>query len=537
MSSVFKFFGEIGLKSDEVEKGLKKVSSDSESTASKMTATFKKAAIAVGSIFAVGKIIDFGKIAVEAAANAQALEAQFEQVFGSMQGEANKMIEGMSKEFGMLPERIMPGFTQLSSMFMGVGMDQELAMATAEKATMAAADAAAFYDTSMENAQGSITSFVKGNYEAGESVGIFANDAQMAQFAIEQGVVSSTAEWQKLDEATKQATRVDYIENMQEMSGATGQASREADGLENVMGNLKASWQKFLAVVGAPILKAVIPIIQGITNGVVWLAEAILPATESLGDFLQSFMEPFQVVYGLIVSLFDLLNGGTEIDQIISLQKLGLTRSDIDKFLSFVDGFKSFIDSTKKAIGKEFKKLKDWFDDFVYIFKEIDFGLLMEKLSEFGELGLETFQKIAEGLKKYIEPMLTYWKNIFNIIKDLFKGVITAFNQAMRGDWSGAFDTLKTAIGTALINMADNVLTAWASIWENVKSLVTGIDWGATAQSIMTFLGNAISGAVEFLGDIAGIIKGWVESKLGLESGASWGTIGQKVLNFHMCFL
>lgn len=530
MSSVFKFFGEIGLKADEVEKGLKKASSDSESTASKMTDTFKKAAIAIGSIFAAGKIIDFGKMAVEASANAQAMEAQFEQVFGAMQGQATQMIDGMSEEFGILPERLMPGYTQLTSMFKGVGMESEKAMETAKTATSAAADAAAFYDTSMESAQGSITSFVKGNYEAGESIGIFANDAQMAQHAIETGVVSSTKEWKALDEATKQATRVDYIENMQEMSGASGQAAREMDGLENVLGNLKSSWNTFLAVVGAPILQAVIPILQGITSAVLWLSEAVKPATASMGEFFEGIAQPFEQAYGLIMSLFDLLNGGTEFDQIVSLQKLGLTRADIDMFMNFVDGFKSFVDVIKKSVKREFKQLKSWFDDFADILGEIDFGLLLERLVEFGKIALETFEDIANGTLDFLEPVIKFWGNAFDTIKDLFKGLVTAFNQAMSGDWSGAFDTLKTAIGEALTSMGDNILTYWSEIWDNVKEFTSSIDWGSVATTIMTAIGTALQLRAEFLGDIGATIKSWISEKLGLGEDGSWGDIGSKIL-------
>ena len=275
MNNLFEMAGEIVIKMDGAVDDLEKVTHKAGETADSVVDKFKGAAKLLAGVFAVDKIIDFGKLAVEASANAQALEAQFEQVFGNMQDEATSVIDDMSKEFGMLPNRIKPSFTQLTSMFKGVGMEASDAMDTAEQVTTSAADAAAFYDVSMESAQASLTSFIKGNYQAGESVGVFATDAQLAQFAIEQGVVSSTAEWQKLDEATKMATRADYVTNMQEMSGATGQAARESEEFENVMGNLRQAWQDFLAIVGAPILEAVIPIIQGVTTAIQEIPEVI----------------------------------------------------------------------------------------------------------------------------------------------------------------------------------------------------------------------------------------------------------------------
>lgn len=267
MGEIFKLFGTIGLNNDEANKGIDETTGKAKSSSSKIAGFFKKAAVAIGTVFAVDKIISFGKMTLEAAASAKAIQAQFDQVFGDVSGIAQNTIEGLGKEFGMLPNRLKQPFTNATSMFKGLGMSTEDAMAQAEKAVTAAADAAAFYDVSYEQANGALNSFIKGNYEGGESIGIFANDTQMAQYAIKQGIVGSTAEWQKLDEATKQATRLEYAQNMQEQAGAMGQAARESEGYENVMGNLKQAWMDFQAIIGAPVLAAVIPILQNITSG------------------------------------------------------------------------------------------------------------------------------------------------------------------------------------------------------------------------------------------------------------------------------
>lgn len=303
LNNLFEFAGNIQVKIDDATKSIENVTNKAEQETNKMVGFFKKASVAIGTVFAIDKVIDFGKLAVEASASAQALEAQFEQVFGDMQDKATGTIDGMAKEFGMLPNRIKPSFTQLTSMFKGVGMEASDAMDTAEQVTTSAADAAAFYDVSMESAQQSLTSFIKGNYQAGESVGIFATDAQLAQFAIEQGVVSSTAEWQKLDEATKMATRADYVTNMQEMSGATGQAARESEEYENVMGNLRQAWQDFLAVVGAPILEAVIPVIQGVTSAIIAIPEVIDSVIERYKLWSEQHPILSSLLEGLILGL------------------------------------------------------------------------------------------------------------------------------------------------------------------------------------------------------------------------------------------
>lgn len=271
INEIFKLFGTIGLNNKEANEGIDETTGKAEKSSGKIAGFFKKAAIAIGTAFAVEKLINFGKMTVEAAASAQALQAQFEQVFGDLQGESTKAINEMAKEFGMVPSRLKPGMTKMTSMFKGLGMDTEEAMGKATHAVELSADAAAFYDVSFESANQSLTSFLKGNYEAGEAIGIFANETQMAQFAISKGIVGSTQDWQALDEATKQATRLEYAANMQEMAGATGQAARESDGYENQMGNLKQAWQDFLAIVGGPILE---PVVAGLQKVSEWLTTA-----------------------------------------------------------------------------------------------------------------------------------------------------------------------------------------------------------------------------------------------------------------------
>ena len=99
------------------------------------------------------------------------------------------------------------------------------------------------------------------------------------------------ADWKTLDEAGKQVARLEYAKAMQESAGATGQASRESDNLQNVLGNLKSAWQGFLAVVGEPILALTIPIVKGLTGAIVWATEGIRGFFDSIkgSAFLESF--------------------------------------------------------------------------------------------------------------------------------------------------------------------------------------------------------------------------------------------------------
>ena len=108
----------------------------------------------------------FAAFGVNAAANTQAVQAQFTQTFGELEGEAKSSVDALGKEFGMVPNRIKPAFAQTTAQFKGLGLDTAAAMEQASKATTVAADASAFYDTSMEGAQSALNSFIKGKIVA-----------------------------------------------------------------------------------------------------------------------------------------------------------------------------------------------------------------------------------------------------------------------------------------------------------------------------------------------------------------------------------
>ena len=59
---------------------------------------------------------------------------------------------------------------------------------------------------------------------------------------------------------------------------------RESDGWENVIGNLKEAWKQFQAVIGKPLLQALVPIIKSITSAIQTLTEVASKATQAMSE-------------------------------------------------------------------------------------------------------------------------------------------------------------------------------------------------------------------------------------------------------------
>lgn len=286
---------------------LKKASGEVEGFGSKMKGAFTAigAAAAAGAAIAGGAMLKYGTDAVNAAAEMQAVNAQFDQVFGDLGGKATQVLADMGKEFNMLPERLKAPLAQTTSMFKGLGLSTEDAMTQAATAVTMASDAAAFYDTSFENANSALNSFIKGSYEAGESIGLFASETQMAAWAAE----NLGLDWKNLDEAGKQVARLEFAQAMQEAAGATGQASREGEALTNVQGNLKSAWQTMLATLGEPILPMVTDWMAQLTEKIQnFDAEALIAQVK---DFYERGKETIKMVKDFLEVWSPLLAGIT----------------------------------------------------------------------------------------------------------------------------------------------------------------------------------------------------------------------------------
>lgn len=458
MGEIFKLFGTIGINNKEANKGIDETTGKAEGAGSKIAGFFQKAAVAIGTAFAAKKLIDFGKTVVEAAASAQAIKAQFEQVFGENRTQATDAVNAMAEQFGMLPNRIMPSFTALTSKFKGLGMTTEEAMAQATTATNIAADAAAFYDKSMEESQSALNSFVNGSYEAGESIGLFANETQLAGWAAQ----NLGVDWNTLDEAGKQVARLEFAKAMQEAAGATGQASRESDSYENQLGNLKQAWSDFAALVGAPILDIAVQGLQTVTG---WLQTA--------GEKVQEFQTWFS-------------NLKTEVSDSVAWETLKTVMQPVfDAIQTFKD---NMADSTFLSdMATKFGEIKD-------AVLGIDFVKLKDDFQTF----VDTYLPIIAGIGGTVAVFAAISGGIA-----LVNGAI-----ALGGAISAAASLGYTAVGVAILSINWPLVALVAAIavaiaagvwlwqnWDMVKAKAIEI-WGAIKEFFTVTLANIVSDMV-----------------------------------------
>ena len=199
---------------------------------------------------------------IESAADVKAEESAFKQTFGDLGDAASEAIGRVADSSGILQTRLNTLGSKIYAFARSSGGDATESMSLMERALQAAADSAAYYDTSVEQATETLQSFLKGNFENDAALGLSATETTRNAAAME----LFGQKYNDLSEIQKQQTLLKMVEDSQKLSGAMGQAAREADGWENVTGNLSEAWRQFQANVGTPFLESLIPVIQDITE-------------------------------------------------------------------------------------------------------------------------------------------------------------------------------------------------------------------------------------------------------------------------------
>ena len=316
---LFKLFGTIAVNNGEAMAAIGDTTDKAEGSKSKIVSAFKKIGTAVAAGLAVDKLKDFGLSCVEAASNVSAMNSQFSQVFGKLEKDASKKLSTISDNTGILENRMKGSFTQIAAFAKTGGMDTADALSLADRAMIAVADSAAFYDRSLEDTTESLQSFLKGNYENDAALGLSATET--TRNAASNKLYGKS--FKDLSEAQKQLTLLQMVEDANKASGALGQAARESDTWTNQTGNLQQAWENFKAVIGSNFLEPVVDVVKRLSEGIQKLGEKfqdakqwVLENKDSLNEVKEKMQEIAEII-PYVVGLFSALKIGMAIQSAV----------------------------------------------------------------------------------------------------------------------------------------------------------------------------------------------------------------------------
>lgn len=242
--------------------------SKAESAFLKMQKPLSTLNIALGNLMARGfssainGLKNFASSMISTAAEVEAEKAQYEQAFKEIGDAAQTAFSGMSADLGIFDSRLKTVGTKSFTQFKGAGLEADEALVLMDKHMRIAADAAAYFDIPLEEADTLLRSFERGNTEAGDSLLLFSSEAQRNTRALE----TYGKKWLDLTEAQKQMLMLDVAQEIYDQANITGQAARESENWANVIGNLQSVWRDSVKIIASPIEDALTPVVQKITD-------------------------------------------------------------------------------------------------------------------------------------------------------------------------------------------------------------------------------------------------------------------------------
>lgn len=523
---LFKLFGTIAIQNADANEAIDETTDNAQQSENKISAAFKKIGAAVATYFAVDKIKDFGLSCINAASDAQAASSQFSQVFGDMEGKASKSLSTIADNTGIMENRMKGSYTQIAAFAKTTGMDTEAALGLADRAMVAVADSAAFYDRSLEETTESLQSFLKGNYENDAALGLSCTETTRNAAANKLYGKS----FNDLSESQKQLTLLQMVEDANAASGALGQAARESDTWTNQTGNLKQAWTDFKAVIGSNFLEVAVQAVKKLSDIVQDLADKV-PAVIQWFNEYKGVLAGVAAVIGIITTAYGLYNtvqavkSAMNAAEVTSLGALVAAKwadvaataamlapyiaivaaiaavaagiiycyNHFETFRNIVNGVAEWI---KTNLTAAFEFLKPYIEAIVSAVGELvsaigdrlmqAFQWIVDKITEVYNSSSPIVQAIKTLFTTHFENIKTVITTVFNVIKTVVSTVLTVIRQiiqtitaAINGDWSGVWNGIKSIFST---------------IWNAIKSIVTTVINGV--KSVISNTLNAIKSVV-----------------------------------------
>lgn len=459
---LFKLFGTIALNNQEANDGIDETTGKAKGSQAKIVESFKKIGTAVVTFFAVDKIIEFGGACIDAASDAQAMESQFTQVFGELEGQAAQNLSGIADAAGIAENRMKGSYTKIAAFAKTTGMETADALSIADRAMVAVADSAAFYDRTLEETTESLQSFLKGNFENDAALGLSCTETTRNAAANELYGKSFI----ELSESQKQLTLLKMVEDANALSGALGQSARESATWTNQTGNLKQAWTDFKAIIGENFLTPAI-------NGVMKATEVIQICSEKvpvLVAWFQDMYDRVSVHFPAIQKTFtDIWGAAQVVWQTIGRPVFNMIQNIVN---TLRNTFAQYMPQIKEFVSQCFTDIQTFWN--------------------------ENLKPCLEAIGNFIETVFApVFEAIFN---ERIKGTVENVFNAVKSFWN---DTLKPVF-TGITDFLTGVFTMnWEQAFEGLVSIVKGV-----ANGIINGIEFMVNGAINALnGLIAGLNK------------------------------
>lgn len=441
----------------------------------------KKIGLLIGGVFAVGKLVQFGKECVELGSDLAEVQNVVDVTFTTMSDKVNEFAKNAMTSAGLsetMAKRYVGTFGTMSKSF-GFSEAQAYDMSTA--LTQLTGDVASFYNISQDLAYIKLKSVFTGETETLKDLGVVMTQSALDQYALANGYGKTTS---AMTEQEKVALRLAFVQK--QLSAASGDFIRTSDSWANQVRVMQLQLQSLKATVGQGLINLFTPVLKVIN--------ILLGKLATLANAFKSFTE--------------LITGKKSSGQ-TSGSGAGLAGTDAiadtaDQYGQAADNAEKLADATNdnaKATKKANKETKNYLSSLDEVHKatstgsnssstpsssggsggagnsglpssvgNVDYGNLAE-----GETALD---KISDSAKKLADLLKKLWKPFQDAWKKEGKNTINAASIALSG-----IAKLAKSVGKSLVE-----------VWTNGTGTTMLTTMLRIAQNVLGTIGNIASG-------------------------------------------
>ena len=401
--------------------------------------------------FAVDKIIDFFKQAIQLGSDIAEVQNVVDVAFGDMSSAVDEFAQNAITNFGMSELAAKRTASTYMAMASNMGLTQDAAAEMALTLTGLTGDVASFYNISQELADIKLKSVFTGETETLKDLGIVMTQANLEAFALSQGISKSISEMSQAELVT---LRYNFV--LDQLSLASGDFIRTQDSWANQTRILSMQWEQFMSIIGQALIQVLLPVVQ-VLNRIV----------SALIDMANAFNAAITAIFG---------GANTEITQ--TQENVGGVSSGIG---DAVDNQNALTDATKET-NKEQEKSVASFDEINKLAGNTASSAGGGTGGAAGGLSkIETITPndvVESAAESKILKLIDRLKDAFNPLEDSFR---KAFNNISAG--------------------ANKLLAVFQDMWNDIKSLGPPLyDW--FNNEFMDFLNQFIRTAGNVVGGL-----------------------------------
>lgn len=485
--------------------------------------TVKKLGGIIASAFAITKLVQFGKSAINLASDLQEAQNVVDVAFGSMSDKANAFAQSALKNYGLAELSAKKYSSTFMSMAKGMGLATDDATNMSLALTGLVGDVSSFYNIEQDLAATKLKGIFTGESEALKDLGVVMTEANLEAYALAKGFNKSMKE---MTQAEKVALRYQYV--TEQLSLAQGDFARTSDSWANQIRVLKETFNSLSSIIGEFLIKGLTPFVQKL-NDILQRLLAIAQAAKSLflvSDAAEEITDTATDAAGAQEEVTDAVEGTGEAiaGNLASFDELNIMNDEStggDGASNVFDGLPTDED-TKVEVGEGSTVSPDLTNALLKI-KEI-LEPIISLILTLRELVGTGLKKVFEVLSPIIEGLLALLKQLLGIFGD-FAGSVKDM-QSVEEFFSGLIDTVEQA-ATAIIETLAELIPQLVQIVTNiVVALVKAI--GSNIPKLVNSIVNLVK---ELLGALTEMLPQLLEAGKELIQSLVEGLLSEESIN------